>query len=331
MRERGRPDGGSPGRSGAGGLLLGVALLLAVTLVATGAVWTNTLGAGDRFSGLVARARMIVAPPPDREIEEAIYVEESFAPPTSTPAPVATRRPSSRSGGIDTADTGILSTPEPTVRPTPAPVRRRVDFQLRWAGDGEFASQVDTTMCASAAVQIVLAIHGVAGTSPALQNAIDGRLGEWESRRDAKAGGWGPNAIREALEAYGVPGYKVRLYRNRESALRDSARIVTALNAPVIIIAWRGAHAWVMTGYRADADPTIFRDADVTGAYVFDPWYPRVSSIWGPSDPPGTFQDADEMRRNFLPWQRPEGAYPERDGLFITVAPTVPMGDVRGS
>ena len=30
------------------------------------------------------------------------------------------------------------------------------------------------------------------------------------------------------------------------------------------------------------------------------------------------------MERNFLPWKRPEGNYPDRDGLFITVVPTLP-------
>ena len=93
----------------------------------------------------------------------------------------------------------------------------------------------------------------------------------------------------------------------------------------MILLAWRGAHTWVMTGYRADADPAIFKNAEMKGAYILDPWYPRISSIWGRSDPPGTFQDAAEMKRNFLEWKRPEGSYPDRDGLYITVAPTIPV------
>jgi hypothetical protein len=28
------------------------------------------------------------------------------------------------------------------------------------------------------------------------------------------------------------------------------------------------------------------------------------------------------MRRNYLPWKRPEGKYADRDGLFIAVVPT---------
>ena len=78
-----------------------------------------------------------------------------------------------------------------------------------------------------------------------------------------------------------------------------------------------------MTGFKADADPTVFSDAKISGAYILDPWYPDISSIWGPSDPPGTFQDNAEMIRNFLPWKRPEGSYPDRDGLYIAVVPTI--------
>jgi hypothetical protein len=29
------------------------------------------------------------------------------------------------------------------------------------------------------------------------------------------------------------------------------------------------------------------------------------------------------MIRNYRPWKRPEGVYPDRDGLFIAVVPTL--------
>jgi len=35
-------------------------------------------------------------------------------------------------------------------------------------------------------------------------------------------------------------------------------------------------------------------------------------------------ENEDEMRRNFLPWKRPEGRYPDRDGRWLIVAPTIP-------
>ena len=126
-----------------------------------------------------------------------------------------------------------------------------------------------------------------------------------------------------ALAAYGVTGYEVRTYATRSAALRDAAKALEMTHSPVLLLAWRGAHTWVMTGFRANADPAVFADATVTGTYILDPWYPRVSSIWGRSDPPGTFQDASEMVRNYLKWRRPEGHYPDRDGRYVAVVPTI--------
>ena len=114
-----------------------------------------------------------------------------------------------------------------------------------------------------------------------------------------------------ALEAYGAPGYEVRAYETRRALCAMPPRR-SRTNSPVILLAWRGAHTWVMTGFRADADPRSSRTPRSSGAYILDPWYPGISSIWGPSDPPGTFQNNAEMVRNFLPWKRPEGTVPGR-------------------
>jgi len=104
--------------------------------------------------------------------------------------------------------------------------------------------------------------------------------------------------------------------------MADGARAIETTHSPVVLMTWRGAHSWVMTGFRADGDPLLFDDARISGIYLLDPWYPRISSIWGPADPPGTFEDLDRMKTNYLPWRRPEGSYPDRDGLFLAVVPT---------
>ena len=91
------------------------------------------------------------------------------------------------------------------------------------------------------------------------------------------------------------------------------------------LLAWRGAHTWVMTGFRADADPLVFDDAKVRGTYILDPWYPLISKIWPRSLPPGAYHNLDVMRVNYLRWKRPEGHYKDRDGLFIAVVPTQPL------
>jgi hypothetical protein len=203
-----------------------------------------------------------------------------------------------------------------------------VDVQLAASARQDFISQQHKDWCAPAGVQIALAVLGLSDNEARTQRQIADRVAEWESRRDSRNGGWGPGAIAQALAAYGAPGYEIRAYERRGDALYDAARALSATGKPVILIAWRGAHTWVMTGYRADADPMVFDDATVVGTYIYDPWYPRISTIWGPSDKPGVYQDADEMRRNYLVWRRPEGRYPDRDGLYLAVVPTDAAGGV---
>lgn len=288
--------------------VLGLAALLALAL-GVGAVMTNTFGAGDRFEGLLARIDLILDPPPDRSIPPTVDV---------TPRPVVTPSPTPRRSIAPGA------TPEPTPSPTPAPVRGPVDVRIDTDPDAVFASQLTKDWCAPGGMQMVLTILGLGDTSEAFQRRLAGRVKEFESWQDSHNGSWGPNAMVEALDAYGAHGYQLQGFKTRADALRGAATALTETGSPVILIAWRGAHTWVMTGYRADADPLIFPDAVVSGTYILDPWYPRVSTIWGRSDEPGVFQDSKEMIRNYLPWKRPEGAYPGRDGKFLILAPTIP-------
>jgi hypothetical protein len=299
-----------------------IAILVMVSgaLLATFAVSTDVFGAGHLFERAMDRLdRFIAGPVPDRPTDGTVLVT---APPI-TAAPTAAPTPTPRSSAG--SSTATEPSPSPTPAPTPTPARVPVDVDIATAPEAVFAHEVKDTWCAPAGVQMVLAFLGLAETSDEFQGELQGRVREWESYGDSHNGKWGPSAMALALEAYGAHGYEVRGYETRADALRDAAVAIDATRSPVILLAWRGAHTWVMTGYRADADPAVFRDATVEGAYVLDPWYPWVSSIWGPSDPPGTFQDAAEMERNYLRWKRPEGAYPERDGLFISVVPTIPV------
>jgi hypothetical protein len=205
-----------------------------------------------------------------------------------------------------------------------------VDGAVVKTHDGVFISEQTDEWCAVAGTQMVLVILGLGEPTPAFQAEIAGRIGEWESWRDSHNGGWGPAAVAKALEAYGAPDYELRAYETYTDALFDSAVAITETDKPVVMFPWWGAHTWVMTGYRADADPTIFDDAKISGAYILDPWYPRVSSIWGASDPPGNFENLAELERNWPVgtgrdgWSRPEGAYPERDGKYLVLIPTTP-------
>ncbi len=288
-------------------------IALACVALGVGALATNAAGARDRFERLVIKVEDFLAGPvPDRTTKPTI---------TITPPPSA--GPSDEPSGAPASSGEPREPSDPP--PTPAPVREAVDVRIIDNPEAVFAHEVRDDWCAPAGVQMVLAAHGVGNTSDDFQREIAGRVREWESKADSLNGRWGPAAMVLALEAYGVPGYEIHAWTTRGDAVRDAAVHMARTGAPSILLAWRGAHTWIMTGYTADADPLVFPDAVMTGIYVNDPWYPWVSSIWGPSDPPGTIQDDAEMRRNFLPWQRPEGKYPDRDGKWIIVVPTIPL------
>lgn len=302
---------------------LGLAALALVLLFTTGfgAAQANVLGVGDRFDRLVSRIETFLDPPPQRSTLPTVVV---------TPAPSASPTP--------TLEPSATATPSPT-----PPVRTAVDVQLATDPTAVFASQLTDKDCAVAATQMVLAILGLGDTSDAFQQGIKDRIGEWEAFDDSQNGGWGPAAVGLALAGYGATGYEVRAYDTYTDALRDSAVAISTFDKPVVMFPWWGAHSWVMTGYRAEADPTLFGDAEISGAYILDPWYPRISSIWGPSDEPGTFEDLAELERNWPAyqgppgyesigpgWTRPEGRYPDRDGRFVVLVPTTPRSPSAG-
>jgi hypothetical protein len=293
-------------------------LILAAVLIGgvagLGAIATNTFGAGRLYERLLVKIEKFIAgPPPDRPTLATVTVTPKPATPSPSPTPTL---PPPASGQ-----------PRPTPKPTPTPIPRvGVDVNIVRNPKAVFAHELRDTWCAPAGVTITLAILGHGDPTDAREREIASRIREWDSYSDSHNGDWGPAAMALALDAYGAKGYQIRAYDSRALALHDSAKAIATTHSPVILLAWKGAHTWVMSGYRADADPVVFDDAKVNGAYILDPWYPWNSSIWGQSDPPGTFQNAAEMVRNFLPWKRPEGRYADRDGKFIVVIPTIPVG-----
>jgi hypothetical protein len=237
---------------------------------------------------------------------------------TIVPSPVAAA--SSSAAAAEAASPA----PSPTPSPTPTPARVPVDVNLVSSPVKHFITEVRKTWCAASGTQMVLALNGKVPLTAAAQAQIVKVSAQYWSYADSHNRGWGPTMIAKVLKAYGVPGYVVKTYKTRAAALMAAAKAIETTRQPVLLLVWWGAHTWVATGFRATADPLVFANAKVTGMYVLDPWYPRVSTIWGRSDPPGAFQDAKEMVRNYIPWTRPEGRYKDRDGLFVAVVPTLP-------
>ena len=224
-----------------------------------------------------------------------------------------------------TAPASPSASPRSTARLSPVPTVGPVDINLALNGNAVFSSQITKEMCAPAGLTSALATMRLVKASDTVQRQIEGRINGWTSHADSHNGGWGPVAMTRALDAYGAPGYVVRTFGTRAGALRAAGIALSATHEPVLLLAWWGAHTWVMTGYRATGDLATNPTAAFTGAYIVDPWYPRVSSIWGHVNPPGHFYDMKGMIRNYIAWTRPEGRYPGRDGRWVAVIPTRPL------
>jgi hypothetical protein len=249
--------------------------------------------------------------------------------------------PASASPTLTTAEMTAASPPAPpswsappsplpssSAAPSASPHRGPVNINLAPDARAVFSSQVTKEWCAPAGLTSALATMHLVRASTAVQRQIESRIGRWTSSADSHTGGWGPLAMTRALAAYGAPGYVVRTFATRMAALRAAGIALSATHEPVLLLAWWGAHTWVMTGYRATGDLALDPRASFIGAYIVDPWYPRVSSIWGHVNPPGHFYDLAGMRRNYIAWTRPEGRYPGRDGRWVAVIPTrlLPVG-----
>jgi hypothetical protein len=193
-------------------------------------------------------------------------------------------------------------------------------FDLYDAGD--FVSQTTIKRCVAGAMQIMVNVMSAGSDG---STGLQDRLAALAHRlRGAREHGIGPEGWANALTTLGYGRYAVRAYRTRDAALAAAVLAVRRTERPAGLMVWRGAHSWVLHGFEATGDPLLDPNARVTAFRISDPWYPRVSTIWGASDPPDSAYSAADLREDYLPWRRPDGRYPGWDGRFLVVEPIAP-------
>jgi hypothetical protein len=122
----------------------------------------------------------------------------------------------------------------------------------------------------------------------------------------------------------GYGRYMVTAMPTLRGAVRKAARAMRVTGRPVGLVVWRGAHAWVMSGFTATADPAHTRRFQVRTVFVQDVWYPRVSSIWGRSHPPNAEVPVGALSTDYLRYDRPGRVHPHRDGRYVLIEPVLP-------
>jgi hypothetical protein len=108
--------------------------------------------------------------------------------------------------------------------------------------------------------------------------------------------GLDPKSWTETLNRYGGGDYRVVTSTNLGLLLRYAARRNRLTGKPVGLLVARGGHAWVMTGFRATADPALTGSYQLVSIRTMGPLWPKQQYRNGYYDsPPGTSFRMDRM------------------------------------
>ena len=241
---------------------------------------------------------------------------------TGTPAatPIATTVVAavtpSPSSDLPSASPEISPAPSPSSSPRPAP---KPVLAMNLYRTGDFVSELTPVQCVSAAMQIMLNVIGPKNDRTARTQTGLAKLAK--SLSDAPYGGTEPLGWARGLQQRGAGHYQVVVEPTLIKAVRRGVAAIRATGRPVGLLVWRGAHSWVLHGFETTADPAGPDPWSVSRIYVSDPWYPRLSRIWGRSRGPNARITPKQLTEDYLPWKRPTGRYPGMDGKFVLVIP----------
>jgi putative peptidoglycan lipid II flippase len=286
----GLPRGG--GRVGiARRRLTPVATTVALAVLAVGVVHTS----GEALSGATLGVAPLVTP------------WARVNPPANTGSPVA----SAAGHGGPHRSGEPASSASPTPRPGP--------FSMDLYESGDFVGEFRDIWCLPAAMQTAMNIMDVGADTT---RATQGRLFNLtRSLAPAPDGAAEPEAWAKGLAQLGYGEYAVQALPSIKGAIHLAAKQLRVTNRPAGLMVWRGAHTWVMSGFTATADPALTDAFTVTGVRIEDVWYPRFSRLWGYSRRPDALVAVDLLPEDFLPWRRPLGSYPAKNGKFVIIVP----------
>jgi hypothetical protein len=274
-------------------------------------------------SGTLGDVRPAASAAPDTATPDVVswFLDRALA--QEPPAPSAQRAKS--------ADAGVDSKLRPRPRPGP--------FSMDLYRAGDFVSQHTEYWCVVASVQTMMNIMepGRPDRSRATQRSLQFQARRmdredddyWRARMSGERWRKGHHGLGlqdwvGLLDANGFGPYEIDRAETRKHAIRKAARAIRLTGKPAGLVVWRGAHAWVMSGFEATADPAYTNEFKVTRVRIQDPWYPAVSTIWGASRPPDAAVPVRALDGDFLRYDRPGRRHPKRDGKYMLILPRVP-------
>ena len=185
---------------------------------------------------------------------------------------------------------------------------------------GTFTTQKSWLWCTAAGVQIVdnIVEHRKDHTTAGQRRYFD-----WMRKHNRYSlpvsAGVDPAGWTAGLRHFVDGRYRLVASRTFDDALRSAVTNLRKTNLPVAITVSHGGHGWILTGFRATADPAVTDSFKVTSVRVVGPLY-GLQSKNGYDMPPNTRLTTAQLRMFFTPWK-----YAPKpmiwDGRYVSIQP----------
>ena len=186
--------------------------------------------------------------------------------------------------------------------------------------NGTFTTQKSWLWCTAAGVQIV---RNIVDRKTDHSTASQRRYFNWmrgHNRYDLPlSAGVDPAGWTAGLRHFVDDRYRLVSSRTFDSALRSAVKRLRLTNLPVALTVSHGNHGWILTGFRATADPAVTTSFRVTSVRVTGPLY-GLQSKNGYDMAPNTKLTTAQLKRFFTPWKYAPKAM-VWDGRYVSIQP----------
>ncbi len=186
--------------------------------------------------------------------------------------------------------------------------------------NGTFTTQKSWLWCTAAGVQIV---RNIVDRKTDHTTAGQRRYFDWMRTRNRYdlplSAGVDPAGWTAGLRHFVDDRYRLVSSRSFDAALRSAVTRLRLTNLPVALTVSHGNHGWILTGFRATADPAKTSSFTVTSVRVTGPLF-GLQSKNGYDMAPNTKLTTAQLKRFFTPWK-----YAPRamiwDGSYVSIQP----------
>lgn len=222
------------------------------------------------------------------------------------------------------ADPDPTPTETTSPTPTPTPVPTTIAYRLSLLHSGDFTRQYTSYQCVGASLQIM---RNIIRSPNNRHRYLQRRL--WRIARSHSLykadGGADPFGWTTATALAGHGRYVLVAAPTMAQAVKAAAEGMAATHRPAGLLVWGGAHAWVLTGIEATANPNQTDDFRVITVRIADPLWPYYHVHNHRIYRPGTRLYMGSLKRHFTRYHDPRRDA-RIEGKYVAIVP-LPDGD----